>query len=202
MRSIVSLFLLLSIGVFMSFEASVGDGLEVGDTAPDFNLQNAIDDSWVSLETYEGAKGYIVIFTCNTCPWAVKYEDRIIELHNEFAPQGYPVVAINPNDPELKPGDSYDAMKTRADEKDFPFAYLLDAEQTVFPAYGATRTPHVYLLDADKTVQYIGAIDNNPESADGVSQRYVASAIEALENGETPDPDFTKAIGCSIKVKS
>lgn len=202
MKTTLSFFALLGIASILAFTSPAGEGLEVGDTAPDFNLQNAIDDSYVSLASYEGAKGYIVIFTCNTCPYAVMYEDRIIELHNTFAPQGYPVVAINPNDPDVKSGDSYEAMKQRAEEKGFPFAYLFDAKQEVFPAYGATRTPHVYLLDKARTVQYIGAIDNNPQDAAAADQHYISSAIAAMESGEKPDPDFTKAIGCTIKVKT
>ena len=202
MKFLTSILTVMAVGVLMSFSTSVGDGLEVGDKAPDFNLQNAIDDSWVSLGTYEDAKGYIVIFTCNTCPYAVMYEDRIIELHNTYAAKGYPVIAINPNDPDVKSGDSYDAMKVRADEKSFPFAYLFDSKQEVFPAYGATRTPHVYLLDSDKTVQYIGAIDDNAQDEEAVNKTYLADAIHALEKGKTPDPTFTKAIGCTIKVKS
>ena len=192
----------LSLTLLFAFTTADEGGYAVGDTVADFSLQNAIDDSWMGLSSYDGANGYIVVFTCNTCPYAVMYEDRLIDLHNTFAPQGYPVVAINPNDPTVKPGDSYAAMKERADEKDFPFSYLFDAEQTVFPAFGATRTPHVYLLDADKVVQYIGAIDNNAQNADAADQHYLADAIGAIQNGSTPDPSFTKAIGCTIKVKS
>lgn len=173
-------------------------GLEPGDTAPDFELMN-IDSTMVSLASYEDINGYIVIFTCNHCPYAVAYEDRIIELHNTFAPQGYPVVAINPNDPEIVPDDSFENMKVRAAEKDFPFKYLFDAEQTVFPAYGATRTPHVFLLDKDRVVQYIGAIDDNHSDAAAVEVKYLEDAIEALQEGQSPDPATTKAIGCTIK---
>jgi hypothetical protein len=106
------------------------------------------------------------------------------------------------NDPEVKPGDSFAAMTERAAEKEFPFAYLLDADQSVFPVYGATRTPHIFLLDKDRVVQYIGAIDDNPKDATSVTKPYVAMAIEALENGEAADPSETVAIGCTIKVKS
>lgn len=174
-------------------------GLHVGDTAPDFKLKN-IDGKYVSLSDYEEVKGYIVIFTCNTCPVAVLYEDRIIDLHKKYAPMGYPVVAIMPNDPEVKPGDSYDEMKVRAGVKGFDFAYLLDEGQKVYPAYGATKTPHVYLLDNNKKVKYIGAIDDSRD-AESVEVNYVANAIDALENGKNPDPSSTKAVGCSIKTK-
>lgn len=203
MKKIINLSVLLiaAIGLFVAAtNNTAGDGLAVGDIAPNFSLKN-IDGKTVSLDSYKDAKGYVVIFTCNTCPYAVMYEQRIIELHDKYAAKGYPVIAINPNDPEVKAGDSFEKMQQRAAAKEFPFAYLLDEGQEVYPAYGATKTPHIYLLDADKTVQYIGALDNNPQDAEAVSTRYVEDAIAALEAGKKPTTTNTKAIGCSIKVK-
>ena len=181
-------------------EPKAKTGLGVGDQAEDFNLKNVKGDM-VSLAGMENAKGYIVTFTCNTCPYAIDYEDRLIALHKKYAPMGYPVVAINPNDPEVKEGDSYAAMQIRAEEKSFPFEYVFDEGQSVFPKYGATRTPHVFLLDKALTVKYIGAIDDNHEDENLVKEKYVENAISAMEAGNDPDPNFTKAIGCSIKTK-
>lgn len=180
-------------------------GLDIGQIAPDFKLKN-VDGRLLSLADVKDAngnapKGYIVTFTCNTCPYALMYEDRIIELHNKFAPKGWPVVAIQPNDTAKKPGDSFEEMQIRAKEKSLPYAYLIDEKQEVYPKYGATKTPHVFLLDAARTVKYIGAIDNNPQDAADVSRQYVAEAIEAIEAGKAPDPAVTKAIGCGIKSK-
>lgn len=175
-------------------------GLKVGDKAPDFKLKN-IDGTMVSLADYKDAKGYIVIFTCNTCPYAVAYEDRIQALHAKYSQKGYPVVAIQPNDPEVQPGDALDKMKQRAEEKGFTFAYLLDEGQKIYPVYGASRTPEVYLLDTDMTVRYTGAIDDNYQDAEAVKVNYVKAAIKAMEAGQEPDPTFTKAIGCTIKTK-
>lgn len=183
--------------------ATFAQGYEVGDKASDFNLLN-VDGSYVSMADYPDAEGFIVIFSCNHCPYVKAYEDRMIELHNEYAPQGYPVIAINPNDPEVQPQDSYELMQERAQEKNFPFAYLIDEDQEVYPEYGATRTPHVYLLERqgdDLRVAYIGAIDDNYQDASQVQQTYVADAIDALKQGQEPDPEFTKAIGCTIKAK-
>ncbi|MEM1320639.1 MAG: thioredoxin family protein [Bacteroidota bacterium] len=177
------------------------EGYEVGDKATDFSLKN-VDGKMISLADHKEAKGFIVTFTCNHCPYAVLYEDRLIDLHNKFAAQGYPVVAINPNDPAVQPQDGFEEMKARAQEKAFPFVYLFDEGQQVYPQYGATRTPHVYLLDKDLTVQYIGAIDDNARDASAVKVKYVEDAIAALESGKKPDPNFTKAIGCTIKAKS
>lgn len=176
------------------------DGLKVGDIAPNFDLMG-VDGNRYSLDDFPDAKGYIVTFTCNHCPFSVMYEDRLIELHNKYAPQGYPVIAINPNDPEVQPADSYDNMIERAEEKAFPFVYLLDEGQKIYPQYGAERTPHVFLLDKTHKVRYIGAIDDNVRDASAVTQRYVENAIAAIERGEEPEPNFTKAVGCTIKTK-
>ncbi len=174
---------------------------KVGDQAADFSLKN-VDGTMVSLASMKDVKGYIVVFTCNTCPYAVMYEDRIIAIHNKYAAQGYPVVAINPNDPDVKAGDDFAAMQERSKEKKFPFKYLFDDGQKVYPAFGATRTPHIYLLDANRYVRYIGAIDDNAQNPAEVSVKYLENAIEALKTGNNPDPAETKAIGCTIKVKS
>ena len=201
MKNIITLLLILSATIIMAGSIPTEGGLQVGDKAPDFSLKN-LDGSFVSHSDYKDAKGYIVIFTCNTCPYAVMYEDRIKELHSKYANMGYPVIAINPNDPSVKEGDSPADMKVRAQEKGFEFPYLFDAGQTVFPQYGATKTPHVYLLDSNKIVKYIGAIDDNPQDATGADVKYVEAAIDALSKGQNPNPSMTKAIGCSIKVKA
>lgn len=174
---------------------------EIGDKAADFSLKNAIDGSMVSLSSYKNAQGFIVIFTCNTCPYSVMYEDRIIALHTRYAPQGFPVVAINPNDPEVRDGDDLEAMQARAREKKYPFKYLFDDGQKVYPQFGATRTPHVFLLDSELKVRYIGAIDDNAQNPADVNIRYVENAIAAIKSGNNPDPAETKSIGCMIKTK-
>ena len=173
-------------------------GYKIGEQATDFNLKN-VDGSMVSLASYDNAKGYIVTFTCNECPFAKMYEDRLIALHNEYAPKGYPVIAINPNSPENEK-EGYAAMQARAKEKGFPFAYLVDEGQNIYPQYGAVRTPHVFLLDAERKVQYIGTIDDNAKSAEDVKVKFLENAITALENGTKPSPEITKAIGCPIKA--
>lgn len=202
-KNLFSILMLFAVALF-SIAAiqplNDSEGLKVGDTAPNFNLKNTTGE-FISPSTMKDAKGFIVIFTCNHCPWAIRYEDRMIDLHNKYAKMGYPVIAINPNDPEVQPEDSFEKMQERAKEKGFPFYYVIDEGQKVFPQYGATRTPHVFLLDKDMTVQYIGAIDDNAEDASQVETKYVENAIAAMEAGEKPDPSFTKAIGCTIKVK-
>jgi peroxiredoxin len=183
--------------------AAPNAGYNVGDKARDFKLKN-VDGKMMSLADYKDAKGFIVTFTCNHCPFAKAYEDRTIALHNKYAAKGYPVVAINPNDKDRAPDDSFDAMVVRAKEKSFPFAYLYDESQEIAKAYGATRTPHVYILSKkgnDLTVEYIGAIDDNSDDESAVTTKYVEKAVENLLAGKKAEPSFTKAVGCTIKWK-
>lgn len=179
------------------------EGLKVGDNAPDFVLKN-VDGAVVGPRTYSAAKGLILVFTCNHCPFSVKYEDRIIALHREFAPKGFPVLAVNPNDSTVSPEDSYSKMQQRAKDKAFPFPYLYDETQVVAQRYGARRTPHVFVLLRTRigwTVEYIGAIDDNADDSKEATQLFVADAINALLKGTKPAQATTKAIGCTIKWK-
>ena len=181
-----------------------GEGYKIGDIATDFSLEN-IDGKMVSLADYKDARGFIVIFTCNTCPYAVAYEDRIVALDKKYASKGYPVIAIMPNDTDIKPGDNMEAMQARAKAKGFTFPYLMDKGQEVYPQYGATKTPHVYVLQKTKKgneVKYIGAIDDNYKDASAVKEKYTENAVDALLNGKSVETTQTRAIGCSIKVKS
>ena len=154
-------------------------------------------------KSFPDAKGFIVIFTCNTCPFSVANEDRIIALDAKYKNVGYPVIAVNPNNPQAQPGDSFEAMQERAKDKGFTFPYLYDEGQTVYPKYGATKTPHVYLLektDTGNVVRYIGGIDDNSRNASAVKVRYLENAVDALIEGKPIEITETKAIGCSIKV--
>lgn len=196
------LFFLFSM-LFLAVSAS-GQGYQIGDVATDFRLLN-VDGNYISMSDYEDVKGIVLIFSCNHCPYVVAYEDRMIELHNEYAPKGFPVLAINPNDTIAEPRDSFTKMIERAREKNFPFNYVIDANQEIYPIYGATRTPHIFLLEKvgdEFVVAYIGAIDDNYRDASQVEQRYLANAIDALLAGERPDPAMTRAIGCTIKVRN
>lgn len=178
-------------------------GYEVGDEATDFKLKN-IDGKMISLSDYKTAKGFIVIFTCNHCPYAKKYEDRIIELDKKYKDQGYPVIAINPNDPTVQPEDGYKEMIDRAKQKGFTFPYLMDEGQKIYPQYGATKTPHVFILQKENgknIVKYIGAIDNNYDNPNDVSEYYAQDAVNSLIKGEPVKMTKTVAIGCTVKVK-
>lgn len=157
----------------------------------------------VSLADYKDAKGFIIIFTCNACPFSIAYEDRIINLNNKYAPKGYPVIAINPNNPNTKPGDNFEGMQKRAKENGFTFPYLVNQGQKVYPKFGATKTFHNYLLQKTQDrllVKYIGALDDSTRYPEGVKEKYLENAVDALLKGKGIELKETKAIGCSIKV--
>jgi peroxiredoxin len=191
--------------ILIALAVLAADGLKVGDQAMDFNLKN-VDGKMVSLAGNKEVKGYILVFTCNTCPYSVAYEDRIIELHEKYAPKGYPVVAVQPNDDQRSPGDSFEKMQHRAKAKGFPFPYLLDETKEVTRTYGATNTPHVYVLNRESgdqfVIEYIGAIDNNSKSAAAADQHYVQKALDSIMDGNSVQTTKTKAVGCTIKWAS
>ena len=195
-------FLVLAAGLITAFTTNNPAGYEIGSIATDFSLKN-VDNKNVSLKDYKDAKGFIVIFTCNHCPYAIAYEDRIVDLDKKYKKLGYPVIAINPNNPEKQKDDSFDKMQVRAKEKGFTFPYLFDEGQKIYPQYGATKTPHVYILqktDKGNVVKYIGAIDDNHSDETAVEQKYVENAVDALLKKQEVKIKTTKAIGCSIKA--
>jgi peroxiredoxin len=191
-----SLVLLLFAGRSVSYQ--------VGDTVADFKLKN-VDGKMVSLSDYKSSKGVIVIFDCNTCPYSKMYNDRIIALNKKYDSQGFPVITINANSPDISAGDSFEEMVALAKKKNYDFPYLVDETQKVALAFGATNTPHVFILqkngDAFK-VAYIGAIDNNARDGQAADKKYVEDAVDALIGGKGITTSKTKAVGCTIKWKN
>ncbi|MNK03380.1 thiol-disulfide oxidoreductase [compost metagenome] len=195
--------LLACLTIFLATAVNAQTGYQVGDLASDFNLKN-VDGKNISLASHKNAKGYIVVFTCNTCPVSKAYEARVEALNKTYASKGYPVVAVNTNDPVASPGDTYEKMQERAKEKGFSFAYLLDPNHTYTKKYGAQRTPHVFVLQKTakgNEVAYVGAIDNDQQEANAQRDNYVQNAVNQLLKGEKPSVASTKAIGCTIKWK-
>jgi peroxiredoxin len=193
--------ILIITGILFSGNLFAG-GINIGDKAPGFHLKN-VDGKMVGLNDYNNSKGIILVFTCNHCPYAVAYQDRLIEIDKKYKALGFPVVAINPNNASVVPEDSYDNMVKRAKEKNYTFPYLRDENQEIVKLYGAERTPHVYLLQksgSEWVVKYIGAIDDNYKDPAAVNQKYLENAINAVLQGNEPQPSFTKAIGCTIKL--
>jgi len=187
----------------LSFLSTAHEGYHVGDAVSDFSLKS-IKGKNVSLADYKDAKGFIITFTCNHCPYAKAYEDRIIALDKKYATKGYPVIAINPNDAVQYPEDNFENMGLRAKEKGFTFPYLYDESQEQAKKFGAIKTPHMYVVQKDGSkliVKYIGAIDDNWEDAAAVKEKYVEAAVDALLAGKPVTVTSTKAIGCGIKWK-
>jgi peroxiredoxin len=204
MKQLTAVYLLIIATFFISGKPVLNEGYQVGDTVGSFNLKN-VDGKMVSLADYKTAKGVILIFDCNTCPYSKSYNDRIIGLHDKFSSKGFPVVAINSNDPQISPGDSFEEMVKRAKNKKYTFPYLFDESQEVAHAFGATNTPHVYVLQKvgnDFKVAYIGAIDNNSRDASAADKKYVEDAVGAILSGSSVPVNKTKAIGCTIKYRN
>lgn len=190
--------------IFMIVSAAllvVGSGAakapKVGDRAPDWSGIIGVDDKEHSLADYKKAGAIVLVFTCNHCPVAVAYEDRLVALQKDYGPKGVQLIAVNVNN---IPSDRLDKMKQRAKAKEFNFPYIYDPSQRMGHDYGAKVTPHTFILDKDRKIAYRGAIDNNkkPDKADN---HYVRDALDALLAGKKAPQAETKAFGCSIKYE-
>lgn len=187
------------LATMMAFLVACGHRSEPkdGQAAPDFQGILGVDDKEHALADYKQAKLVVVVFTCNHCPVAVAYEDRLIALQKQYKDKGVQFVAVNVNN---VPADRLEEMKSRAKQKGFNFPYLYDATQKMGHDYDAKVTPHVFLLDQDRNIAYQGAVDDNMK-ADKVEKHYLRDALEALMAGKKPPVEITKAFGCSIKYE-
>jgi len=200
MKHFFSGLMLVTTLLVMAF-TSANNGYEPGMEAADFNLKN-IDGAMVSMSSLAEAKGFIVVFTCNECPFARKYENRTIALDKKYKPQGFPVIAINSNDTFNYPEEVHQEKVNRAAEKGFTFPYLTDETQNIARTFGAMKTPHVFLIqkEGDKfMVKYTGGIDDNIENVDKVTKKYLEAALDELIAGKDITIKTTKAVGCMIK---
>lgn len=169
----------------------------------DFSLMN-VDGNKVSLANYKDAKGFIIVFTCNHCPFAKLYPPRLNELNNRFKPLGVPLIAISSTDTMMYEEDTYPNMVTKAKEEQFNFPYLFDEMQEVAKNFKAQKTPHAFVIWKENNnwvVKYNGAIDDNGMEPKQVSQQYVANAVNALLNGKPILTKETKSIGCQIAFR-
>ncbi|MBK9638224.1 MAG: thioredoxin family protein [Bacteroidetes bacterium] len=202
MKKLAAIVLVTTCLFLVSF-TSDKKGYQVGDDVSDFNLKSTSGEM-VSLASYKEAKGFIIVFTCNHCPFSVAYEDRIIALQAKYKAKGFPVVAINSNNKDIEPEDSYEEMIKRAAEKKFNFNYLYDSTQEIAHQFGAARTPHVFIVEKQKSnliLKYIGAIDDNTDEPEAVTKKYVETAVDQILAGQEVTTPMTKAIGCTIKWK-
>lgn len=168
--------------------------------AADVEMKN-VDGLELNLSGVAGDKGTLVIFTCNHCPYAKAWEERIAKIGNEWMEKGFGVMAINPNDPSKYAEDAFDEMVVRARTLGMKFPYVVDGRSDVARAYGATKTPEVYLFDAEAKLVYQGAVDDNAKDAAGVDRHYLTEALTAISTGKKIPMPVTKAVGCSIKFR-
>ena len=174
--------------------------LTLGTEAPSFDLPG-VDGSNHALDDYADAEVLALVQSCNHCPYVQAWEGRMNAIQRDYADKGFRLVAINSNDAEAYPEDSFDEMRARAEREGFVFDYLYDEDQSVARALGAERTPEVFLFDRDRRLVYHGAIDDSRD--DGAVQRhYLREAIEAALRRKPPPEAETPAVGCSVKWRS
>ncbi len=174
--------------------------LQIGDKAPPFDLPG-VDGVNHSMDDFKDEEVLIVAFTCNHCPYAQAYEERIIAIQKDYQDKGVALVAINPNEHMNHPEDGFDNMVIRAEERGFNFPYLRDEAQSAASAYGAERTPEMFLFDSQRTLRYHGRIDDNWEDPDNVKSPDLRNAIDAVLSGAEVAVTETEAVGCTIKWK-
>ena len=192
-------FIMLAASVPVAAQAEV---LALGASIPmaDTKLKN-VDGKDVTLAAAQGKKGTLVVFSCNACPWAKKWEARVSQIGNEAMKKGIGVIAINSNDPGLNPEDGYTTMQTRAKSKGMKFAYAVDGTSDVARAFGATRTPEVFLFDAAGKLVYHGTVDDNARDESAVKDAYLRDAVNAVASGRSVPVAETKSMGCGIKFR-
>ena len=194
---VLSAFLL--IGTFLLF----GFKTPPQKTIKDFRLRNT-DGKYFSLSQYPNAKGFIVVFTCNHCPFASLYPPRLNVLNDKYKALGVPLIAISSTDTQVYEEDSYVQMVHKSEAEKYNYPYLMDAEQVVAKNFGAQRTPHAFVIWKEKgawVIKYNGAIDDNGMSPESVKTTYVADAVDALLNNKEIENPETKSIGCQIHFR-
>lgn len=176
------------------------NGMATGTPAPDFSLPG-VDGKTYTLQRFADAKLLVVVFTCNHCPYAKACEDRLIALQHDYQSKGVQLIAINPNDAERYPDDSFDAMKQRASEKAYPFPYLWDETQDVARAYDAACTPDIFVFDEERKLRYNGRLDDNWQEPSKVERQDLRLVLDSLLQHKHIDFEPVHSMGCSIKWK-
>jgi len=192
MKNILVLFLIISFGIAKE--------LELGSGMPEANyMLDDISGKKLSLTDIQGKYGTLIIFSCNTCPFVIQWEDRYVKIAEEYIPKGIGVIAVNSNVGRFDGDDSIEEMVKHAKKNDYNFPYAQDQKSILARAFGATKTPHIYLFDDNNILVYRGAIDDNARNANKVDEPYLANAIDQLLDGKPIKKPISKAIGCSIK---
>ena len=188
------LFFLFSISSIQAVE------LEIGSQMPktDYSL-NDISGDQITLNEIKGKNGTLIIFSCNTCPWVIRWEDRYVEIASSYIKRGIGMIAINSNVAKFNGEDSLNKMKRHAKEKKYTFPYAQDPQSKLAHAFGATKTPHIYLFNDKNKLVYRGAIDDNARDKSKVDKAFLKNALDQMLEGEKIKKPISKALGCSIK---
>ena len=194
MKKFISIILIGCLTILSAKELDLGSILPLGDIK-----MADISGKDISLNDAKGKNGLLVIFSCNTCPWVIAWEDRYVELAETYKDKGVGIVAINSNEKQFETVDSMEEMQAHAKEQGYNFYYTMDYGSKLASEFGATRTPHIYLFDKKDKLVYRGAIDDNARKPDQVENTYLADAIDNMLAGSAIDPAATKALGCAIK---
>lgn len=188
MRNVI--FLLLMVFIYIPISGAQQSGYSIGVVAADFKLEGT-DGKLVSMADYPSARGFVIIFMSDECRFDKAYQDRIIHLHNRYAPQGIQVIGIHSN---------HHSGGRSASSQTYPFPYIQDESGKVFSTFGAIRTPHVFLLNHDRKVIYSGAIDDNVFEPDKVKTKMLETALNSFLAGKGIAEPVTKPVGCSVRI--
>lgn len=200
LRILTVVMLGFGLAAFVPVEEPVKPKLELGAQAPltDYEMQN-VDGEMMSMSDVAGENGVLVVFSCNTCPWVKRWEDRYNPVANLAEENDIGVLFPNPNAAIRDGGEGFQDMVQRSESSGYEFPYVLDENAELATAFGATHTPDVFLFNGDMELVYKGAIDDNAASAENVEQHYLRDAINALASGGQISPGETKSLGCEIK---
>ena len=187
--------------IFMlGINLSIAKELNIGTKMPEINHRlNNISGKTLTLGEIKGNNGTLIIFSCNTCPWVIRWEDRYVDIANSYLRKGIGMIAVNSNISRFDGDDSLEAMRIHAKEKKYNFPYAQDPKAKLAHAFGATKTPHIYLFDKNDNLVYRGAIDDNARDPNKVEETYLTDALDLLLAGKQIKKTTSKAIGCSIK---
>ena len=193
---LIPILILLIVG----FNILTAKELQIGAKIPKINHKLIdINGKQITLGQVIGDKGTLVIFSCNTCPWVLKWEKRYVDISKQYMDKGVGIIAVNSNVSRFDGDDSLEKMAIHAREKNYNFIYAQDPQARLANAFGATKTPHVYLFNEQNQLVYRGAVDDNARSEFDVDEAFLINALDQMLAGEQITKPFSKALGCSIK---
>lgn len=193
-------FLLALVMTITTWNANAQEQVQIGDMIPMMSYKMTdISGQQFNLRELNKDNGLLVIFSCNTCPFVIQWENRYNELYDLCEANNIGMVLVNSNEAKRDADDSFENMKAKSEKEEYKMPYVVDEKHQLADAFGATTTPHIFLFNRDAKLAYRGLIDNNGKDKNAVTEAYLKDAISAMINGEQIEPEVTKSIGCSIK---